>query len=161
MQEAASRFLPKHTAAACPTLSQRRCRQCPKDRGAEQGDVDGAWECRSPLGMVAAETRERVAAQQASGSLPWIGVDDPSDIQHLQAAHAVRQQETVNIRLGGPEKLTRADDPRHALAKKMKACWTCGLWTMIRRRQCESGSRTNTTENGVDLLRGRLECSAS
>ena len=68
-------------------------------------------------GMVAAETRGRVAAQLASGSLPWMGVDNPSDIQHLQAAHAVRLQETANVQPGGPGKLTGADDPRHALQK--------------------------------------------
>ena len=69
----------------------------------------------SGSGCGAAETRERVAAQQASGSLPWIRVDDPSDAQRLQADHAARQQVTVNFRLGGPEKFTGADDPRHAL----------------------------------------------
>ena len=36
----------------------------PKDRGAEQGDVDG----RLALEMVAAEIRTRVAAQQAAGN---------------------------------------------------------------------------------------------
>ena len=48
----------------------------PKDR-AEQGDVDGHFECILALGMVAAETRLRVAAQQAARTLPWIGIDDP------------------------------------------------------------------------------------
>ena len=42
----------------------------PKDRGAEEGDVDGPPECSQALGMVAAETRGRVAARQASGSFP-------------------------------------------------------------------------------------------
>ena len=56
----------------------------PKDRGAEQGDALGA------LGLLAAETRGHVAAQQASGSLLWIGVDDAPDVQRLQAEHAVR-----------------------------------------------------------------------
>ena len=31
-----------------------------------------------------------MAAQQASGSLPWNGVEDPSEAQRLQADHAVR-----------------------------------------------------------------------
>ena len=59
--------------------------------------------------MVTAETRGRVAAQQESGSLPWIRVGDPSDIQHLQAAHAVRLQETANFQFGGPGKFTRCN----------------------------------------------------
>ena len=65
--------------------------------------------------MVAAETRRSPAAQQAPGSLPWIGVDDPSEFQRLQAEHAVRLHETANILLGGLEKLTGANDPRHVL----------------------------------------------
>ena len=65
--------------------------------------------------MVAAETRERVAAQQASGSLPWIGIDDPSEPQRLQADHAVRLQEAANFQLGVPEKLTRSNSPLHVL----------------------------------------------
>ena len=67
--------------------------------------------------MVAAEARGRPAARQASSSLPWIGVDDPSDFQRLQAEHAVRLQETTNFQLGGPEKVTGANDPRHVLQR--------------------------------------------
>ena len=33
----------------------------PKDRGAEHGNVDGSLECGLALGMVAAETRGRMA----------------------------------------------------------------------------------------------------
>ena len=55
--------------------------------------------------------------RQLSGSLSWTGVDDSSENQHLQAAHAVRLQETANFQLGGPGKFTGADDPRHALHK--------------------------------------------
>ena len=40
----------------------------PKDRGAEQGNVDGSLECSLALGMLAAETRMRTAAQQAAAS---------------------------------------------------------------------------------------------
>ena len=88
VREAASRIFPKH---------------------AEQGDIDG------PLS--AAWQRRRAAAQQAAGSLPWIGVDDPSEEQRLQADHATRMQESVNFQLGGPEKFTGAHDPQHALQK--------------------------------------------
>ena len=80
----------------------------PKDRGAEQGDVDG------PL--------------QASGSLPWIGVDFPSEPLRLQDDHAVRLQETANFRMGGPDNFTGADNPRHAL-QQMEAWRTCGVNT--------------------------------
>ena len=59
----------------------------PKDRGAEE-DVDGSFECSLALVMVAAETRMRVAAQQAACTLPRIGVDDPLEEQRLQAERA-------------------------------------------------------------------------
>ena len=53
----------------------------------------------------------------ASSNLPWIGVHGPSEVQRLQAEHAVRLQENANVQLGGPEKLTGANDPRHVLQK--------------------------------------------
>ena len=62
------------------------------DRGAEQGDVDGPLECSLALGMVAAETRMRVAARQAARTLPWIGIDDPLEEQRLQAEHVSKMQ---------------------------------------------------------------------
>ena len=51
------------------------------------------------------------------GTLPWSGVNDPAEKQRLQAGHAVRLHESANFQLGGPEKLTGAHDPRHALQK--------------------------------------------
>ena len=53
----------------------------PKDSGAEQGDVDGFMECSWELETVAAETRMRIAEQQAARTLPWIGMHDPADEQ--------------------------------------------------------------------------------
>ena len=79
----------------------------PKDCGAERGNVDGPLECSLALGMVAVETRGRVAAQQALGSLSWIGVDDPS-VQRLQAEHTPNLQMVSNFQLGGPEKVARS-----------------------------------------------------
>ena len=67
------------------------------------------------LGMVAAETRGSIAARQAAGALPWIGVNDSAEEQRLQANHAASLQESANFQLGGPAKLTGAHDPRHAL----------------------------------------------
>ena len=68
--------------------------------------LNGPLECSLASGRVAAETRERTGAQHAAGSLPWIGVDDPSELQRLQADHAAGVHETANFQLGGPEKLT-------------------------------------------------------
>ena len=74
VREAASWFLPKHTAAAAwkhrnlSHVDQERLAPMSKDRGAEQGDVDRPLESSLALGVVAAEARGRVAAHQASGS---------------------------------------------------------------------------------------------
>ena len=89
----------------------------PKDRGAEQGDVHGSLECSLALGMVAAEARGSIAARQAAGTFPFVGVNDSAEEQRLQADHAARLQESANFQLGGPAKLTGAHDPRHALQK--------------------------------------------
>ena len=59
VREAASRFLPKYAAAAgwkhwnLSHVEQEGVLPMPKDRGAEQGDVDGSPECSFALGMVA------------------------------------------------------------------------------------------------------------
>ena len=55
---------------------------------------------------------------QAAGTIPWIGVNDPAEEQHLQADHAASLQESANFQLGGQEKLAGAHDPQHALQKK-------------------------------------------
>ena len=75
----------------------------PKDRGAEQGDVDGPLECSLALGMAAAEARGNFAARQAAGTLPWIGVNDRAEVQRLQAEDAARVQESANSLPGGPD----------------------------------------------------------
>ena len=96
VREAASRFLPKHTAAATwkhrslSHIKQGGLTPMPEDRGAEQGDVDGPLECSLALGIVAAETRGSTAVRQAAGTLPWTGVNYPAEEQRLQADHAAR-----------------------------------------------------------------------
>ena len=107
-----------------------------------------------------------MSAQQASGSLPWIGVDDPSDVPRLQAEHAVRVQETANFQLGGPEKLTGANDPRHVVQKNggMADLWYMDDGDILRHpilvpthtagsrhRQRQSRSGAEPTENRSHL----------
>ena len=78
--EAASWFHPKHTAPetwkhrSLSHVEQEGLLPMPKDRGAEEGDVDGLLDCSPDIGMVAAETRGSIAARQAVGTFPWIGV---------------------------------------------------------------------------------------
>ena len=52
-------------------------RQVPsKDRGCMS-----SLECSLALGMVAVEARGSIAARQAAGTLPWIGVNDSAEEQ--------------------------------------------------------------------------------
>ena len=102
----------------------------PKDRGAEHGDVDGPLERSFALGVVAAETRRRVAVVQAAGSLPWIGVDDASETQRLQAEHAAKLQRVYNFQLGGPEN-SQELTTHVKLCEKMEAWRSCGAWMVV------------------------------
>ena len=99
----------------CRTSSKKGSRQCPKT-----AVQNNPFECSLALGMVAAEAQTRVAAQQAGGNLPWFGVDDPSQMQRLQTDYAERMQKISNFQLGGPEKLTGADDPFSCFATKWR-----------------------------------------
>ena len=84
VREAASRFLPKHTAAAAwkhrnPShVEQEGLSPIPKDRGAEQGDVDGPLECSlarkhgraASGGHPSLDWRERLCRGTATASRP-------------------------------------------------------------------------------------------
>ena len=56
------------------------------------------------------ELDHRWRLKQATGTLPWIGVNDSAE------DHAARLQESANFQLA-PAKLMGAHDPRHALQK--------------------------------------------
>ena len=117
MRNSVSSLLPKHAAVAgwkhraLSFAEQDGVPPMPKDRGAEQGDVDGPLECSLPLGMVVAEARLHVAVQQAARTLSWIGTNDPVDEQRLQAEQNGKMQQIQDLQLGGSENLIRADAP--------------------------------------------------
>ena len=74
-EKAASSLFPKHAAVAgwktaLSFVEQEGLPPMPKNRGSEQGDVDGLVECILALG---AEAKPHVAAQQAARTLSWIG----------------------------------------------------------------------------------------
>ena len=93
-----------------------------KDRDAEQGDVDGLPGVQPGSGMVAAETRGSIAAQQAAGTLRWIGVNDPVEEQRLQADHA---QPTSSL---AAQKSSPAPTTRSMRCRKTEAWQTCSTW---------------------------------
>ena len=84
MREAAREALPRHYAVTCwkhaaaSEVEQDGVRPAPKDRGAEQGDVDGSLECSLTLGRVAAASRHRVHVAQRAGLLPWATANEES-----------------------------------------------------------------------------------
>ena len=110
MRKTAAHFLPKHTATTgwkhrnLSHVEQGSCRRCPSS---------AVWS--------AAETRGRV---------PWIGVDDPSEMQRLQAEHSAKMQIISNFQLGGSENLAAADDPHVMLCKKIEAWQISGTLTV-------------------------------
>eukprot|EP00973_Karenia_brevis_P018306 2512919-Karenia_brevis.AAC.1 len=77
VRQAARQYHPKHAAAvdwkhaAASFVEQEGVRPMPKDRGAEQGDVDGPAECALTLGIVARDARASVHDQQRNGRMPW------------------------------------------------------------------------------------------
>ena len=88
----------------------------PKDRAAELRGADGLPECRLALGVVAPETLLHEAEQQAAGIVLWAGAHNDADV-HTVAPWGTSEQDALTPKLSAwcPEKLTGADDPRHAL----------------------------------------------
>ena len=76
-------FHPRHAAvvawkhAATSYVEQQGVPPQPKDRGAEQGDVDGALECSFTLGLVGRDARSAVHQQHRDVLLPWACDDVP------------------------------------------------------------------------------------
>ena len=98
VRQAAGHLLHKHATAAgrkhraLSHVGQDGLPPMPKDRGADQGDVDGP-----ALGMVAAETRLRSAAQQAVSMTP---VEE----QRVQAEHVNKMEKVQHFQFGGPHR---------------------------------------------------------
>ena len=80
--------------------------------------------------MLAAETRGRTAAQQAAGNLPWIGVDDASELQQLRADHATNMQDQLTsslvVQKNVPVPMTRG-----LRCRKTEALLTNGTWMTV------------------------------
>ena len=60
--------------------------------------------------------------------LPWIGVDDTSDVQRLHAEHTVKLQETTHLPVGWSWKIHRSRRPAARVAKTWRPWRTCGTW---------------------------------
>ena len=88
IRNATKEHLPRHLAVSCwkhkerSIVEQSGVQEKLKDRGAEQGDVDGPLECSLTLGAVAAEARHKLHQAQRAGQLPWAS----QDMEAAQAA---------------------------------------------------------------------------
>ena len=99
----------------------------PKDRGAEQGDVDGSFACSLALGMVPAEARVCVAVQQAARNLPWIGTRDSLHERRLQDEQRNRMQRIRNFQLGGVEKSLQTSGLQRMVTFSVTDDWFCPI----------------------------------
>ena len=77
IRASACQTLPRHYPVLClkhgavSYAEQEGIEGAPKDRGAEQGDVDGPLECAIALATVAVKVRAAIHRGQLLGQLPW------------------------------------------------------------------------------------------
>ena len=76
-------------------MEQNGVEDNPKDRGAEQGDVDGPLEASLVLGEIAARARHAVHADQCSGDLPWAVPGQEAEQAATAAYHANQARAAV------------------------------------------------------------------
>ena len=94
---------------------------CAKNRGAEQGDVDGSVECSLTLGFVAAKSRAELHRRQRAGELPWADASEAAAREAAaefdeRAARAQRWMATPPMQRRTSEPSSRIiADPLHEL----------------------------------------------
>ena len=89
----------------------------PKDRGAEQGDVDGPLECSLALSSVAMEARGSVARLQRQDVLPWCAADGIG-IAAARADYDQRSQLASDFEATPCDAAGARIDPRHSVQVK-------------------------------------------
>ena len=115
VRRACREFHPKHTAVAAwkhssvSFVEQQGVQPLPKDRGAEQGDVDGPSECALTLALVANDARSQVHQQQRNGVLPW-SCNLPEDV-----TAAENEFDGLPGRINQFLQNRNGNDPRHGL----------------------------------------------
>ena len=86
-------------------------------------------DCSLALGMVAAEARGSIAARQAAGALPWMGMNDSAKEHRQQADHT---------RPPRPQQSNLVLVTRGMRCRKTEACRTIGSWMTVARRVTQS-----------------------
>ena len=121
--------LPRHFPATCwkhasvSHVEQQGLEPTPKDRGAEQGDVDGPLECSLVLGTVSCEARAAIHGQQRRGELPWAS-SEPDAAREAEQAFDERLARHMTWVAMAPADRRAADgsgsimpDPAHEVQK--------------------------------------------
>ena len=85
-----------------------------RDRGAEQGDVDGALECS--LALEWWQPKHECALPPSRLQVTFHGLVSTTHWKNkrVEAEHVNKMQKVQHFQLGAPPKLVGADDPRHA-----------------------------------------------
>jgi hypothetical protein len=97
--------------AAVSYVEQHGVPPQPKDRGAEQGDVDGPMECSLTLGAVARDTRSAIHRQQRQGQLPW-ACETSADVVTSQDDFDRRVEMSRTYQEQRANAVDHTDDPR-------------------------------------------------
>ena len=122
IQSAALELHPKHAAVAAwkhtsaSYVEQEGVAPLPKDRGAEQGDVDGPTECALTLGQVAGDARLLVHQQQRLARLPW-ACESQAEVEAAVADFDAHTLAAQNFQSQDARAPLRSLDPRHEVQK--------------------------------------------
>ena len=122
IRSAALELHPKHAAVAAwkhtsaSYVEQEGVAPLPKDRGAEQGDVDGPTECALTLGQVARDARLLVHQQQRLARLPW-ACESQAEVEAAVADFDARTLAAQNFQSQDARAPLRSLDPRHEVQK--------------------------------------------
>ena len=120
-------LLPTHYPVACwkhaaaSAVEQRGVDEMPKDRGAEQGDVDGPLECSLTLGGVTSGMRQEVHAVQRHGVIPWAAGDEAAvreatgDFDQRNARAIMWEATAPDLRRVADGSAAIVPDPRHEI----------------------------------------------
>ena len=121
VRQAALQHLPRHHGVLCwkhgteSTVHIPGAAPQPKDRGAEQGDVDGPLECALTLADVMADARQAIHRAQTQGSLPW-AIPGEEAAKQAREHHELRQVRQAEWSSTSPQ------DRRDASTNSIRTC---------------------------------------
>ena len=136
-----------------------------KKRSSTDADVDAPPKCS--LALRKQLRHDCVLLNSRPQEPSWTSTHDPADTERLPDEQRSRMHRIHNFQLGGPEKLTRVDHPRHALQENAQQtsgtlmmvtsyvaqCWYCPTCkhltqpTLILESETNSKQKSSTTSD--------------